>query len=257
MKHIVWAVIAAAFIFTATESYARGFSVGVFGAYSIDGGNIEDSIIEKRTKDYQYNNPNITKLEYDTVIIPGAGAFAVYNFSNGFFIRAGAEFYQLFSGGEISKSIYDNNTGSMVNYDYKIDYTAFALPVLFGLNISPDKGRTNLYFGAGVVTAMNKIYRETKVIDTSNYPNWYYRYESENDSIITGFAGIIGIEKKIFSNVGVLIEYAFYRCEENRKESLDIYFFSGGNENPWGSNSYTETYGLPRQQARIGVKYSF
>lgn len=255
MKHIVWAVMAAALIFTATAGYSRGFSVGVFGAYSIDGGNIEDSIKEKRTKDYQYSYSYITKSEYDTVIIPGSGAFAVYTFSNGFFIRAGAEFYQLVSGGEVSKSVYDNTIPAMVNYDYKIDYTAFAWPVLFGLNISPDKGRTNLYFGAGVVTSMNKIYRETKVLNTSM--GYYYRYESENDSIITGLAGIIGIEKKIFGNIGVLIEYAFYRCEENRKESLDVYYFNGAMENPYPSNSYTETYGLPRQQARLGVKYSF
>ena len=121
MKNIIWAVIAAALIFTGTESFARGISVGVFGAYSIDGGAIEDSIKEKRFMDYHPDNPLITKSEYDTVIMPGAGVFAIYQFSNGMFIRAGAEYYRLVSGGDVSKSVHESTFGT-TNYDYTIEY---------------------------------------------------------------------------------------------------------------------------------------
>ncbi len=253
MKHIVWAVIAAAFIFTATESYARGFSVGVFGAYSIDGGNIEDSIKEKRYQAYDPGYPYITKSEYDTVIIPGAGGFAMYQFSNGFFLRAGAEIYQLVSGQDVSSStyVYSPNTNGMVNYDYSFDYTAIAWPVLFGFSLSPDKGRTSLYMAAGVVTSLVKIKRDTDILNTSGPTSVVYN--SENDTIISGFAGLIGAEKKIFWNISIMIEYAFYRCEENRKETGEYSIALG----PTNEYQYTETYGLPRQQARIGVKYSF
>ncbi len=245
MKHIVWAVMAAAFIFTATAGYSRGFSVGVFGAYSIDGGNIEDSIDEKRSQEYDPYYPNITKSEYDTIQIPGAGAFLIYQFSNGLFLRAGTEIYQLVSGQDVSYSKWDDNTNvnTMVTYNYSFDYTAIAWPVMFGINISPDKGRTSIYIAAGIVTSLVKISRETQISFNGIY------YESDNDSIISGFAGIIGAEKKIFWNISIMLEYAFYRCEENRKES--------GKQNIWTSYQYTERYGLPRQQARVGVKYSF
>ena len=149
MKHIVWAVIAAAFIFTATESYARGFSVGVFGAYSIDGGPIEDTINDKKfigdlgTSHYNYSR-------YDTLVIPGAGVFTVYTFSSGLSIRTGAEFYKMVSGGEISKSINGSNN------KYDISYDAFALPVLVGYTLSPDKGRTCLYIYTGVALSIVK-----------------------------------------------------------------------------------------------------
>ena len=74
-------------------------------------------------------------------------------------------------------------------------------------------------------------------------------YNSENDTIISGFAGVIGAEKKILWNISIMLEYAFYRCEENRKESGKYYTMN--------TYEYTERYGLPRQQARIGLKYSF
>ena len=189
MKNIIWAVIAAALIFTGTESFARGFSVGVFGAYSIDGGAIEDSIKEKRFMDYHPDNPLITKSEYDTVIMPGAGVFAIYQFSNGMFIRAGAEYYRLVSGGDVSKSVHEYTFGT-TNYDYTIEYEAIAWPVMFGFSLSPDKGRTSLYIASGIISSLVKIRRETY----TSYNG--YTYESDNESIITGFAGLLGAEKR-------------------------------------------------------------
>ena len=242
MKHIVWAVIAAAFIFTATAGYSRGFSVGVFGAYSIDGGPIEDTINDKKfigdlgTSHYNYSR-------YDTLVIPGAGVFTVYTFSSGLFIRTGAEFYKMVSGGEISKSL--NNGGD--NHKYDIRYDAFALPVLVGYTLSPDKGRTCLYIYTGVALSIVKTEQEYN-FDGGGI---VYEYKSDNDPFIPGFAGLIGIEKRFFWNISIMLEYAFYKCETSRKES--------GEQNLiWPFEyEYTGTYGLPRQQARIGVKYSF
>lgn len=255
MKHIVWAVMAAALIFTGTAGYSRGFSVGVFGAYSIDGGNIEDSIKEKRYQELFYSNyynTHITKSDYDTIIIPGSGAFALYQFSNGMFLRTGIEIYQLVSGGDVSKSIsmYHVNAAqyTIFNYEYETDYMALAAPLLFGITVSPDKGRSSIYAAAGIVVSRVEINRKTGYHDV--YNNIHYDYESENESIISGFAGLIGVEKKFLGNISVILEYAFYRCEENRKETGHAYYNNTDYQ-------YTERYGLPRQQARIGVKYSF
>lgn len=259
MKHIVWAVMAAALIFTGTESFARGFSVGVFGAYSIDGGNIEDSIDEKRYQELFYSNyynTHITKSEYDTIMIPGSGAFAMYQFSNSMFVRTGVEFYQLVSGNDVSKSIliYDQNANNLVmhNYDYKTEYMALAAPLLLGITVSPDKGRTSIYAAAGLVVSRVEIDREIHYINT--YFMYNNDYKSECDTIIAGFAGLIGVEKKFLGNLSIILEYAFYRCEENRMESGEAY----SSQNPvYKDYEYTERYGLPRQQARIGVKYNF
>lgn len=245
MKHIFLAVMAAALIFMATAGYSRGFSVGVFGAYSIDGGNIEDSIKEKRYQEYYFYTPgnySATKSEYDTIVIPGAGFFASYEFNNGFFIRAGVERYELVSGGEVSKTLADMGSMVLFDYDYTIEYNATAAPVLIGLNLSPDKGRTSFYFAMGVIVSMTEVYRET------SYPA--YNYTSENDTIITGFAGILGVEKRIINHLYIIAEYAFYKCEKDMKQSGEA------NVYPY-EYEYTENYGLPRQQARIGVKYSF
>ncbi|NLV67341.1 MAG: hypothetical protein GXY14_06665, partial [Spirochaetes bacterium] len=132
---------------------------------------------------------------------------------------------------------------------YKIDYEAFSWPVLFGFSLSPDKGRTSFYLAAGVITSLVKIERNTEIYNTNTMT--HVPYNSENDTIISGFAGVIGAEKKILWNISIMLEYAFYKCETSRKES--------GEQNLiWPFEyEYTGTYGLPRQQARIGVKYSF
>lgn len=251
MKNIVMAVIAVAILFMGTAGFARGFSAGMFGAYSIDGGNIEKSIEEEKNWNHSMTNPKITKCEYDAVEIPGAGAFAMYAFSNGLFIRAGAERYELKSGGNISKSVWDQMAATMINYDYEIEYKAMAFPVFFGISLSPDKGRTSFYMAAGIVTGIVEITRDT-FLKSNMITN---EYHSDNDTVIPGFAGVLGIDKKIIGNFSVMIEYAVYKCEKDTLESGQGY----DNWVPTGEfdYKYTETYGLPTHQLRLGVKYEF
>lgn len=235
MKHIIWPVIAAAMIFTTTESFARGFSVGVFGAYSIDGGNIEKIIDDARTID---SGAIMMDTSYETLRIPGSGIYGVYEFSNNSFIRIGFEYYKLVSGGDISH----------MNRKYSIEYEALAWPLLFGFNVSPDKGRTNLYASAGVIIAKpnNKFYKK---FDNAGI---IFEYTSDKSSIVPGFAGLLGIERKLIQKTYLTFEYAFYKCEDEREETSEYY-----TQGSYYEYKYTERYGLPRQQARIGLKYQF
>jgi hypothetical protein len=253
MKNIVRAVIAAALIFTATESFASGFSVGLFGAYSINGGPIEDTI---NNRHFLVSDGGITiampdsTISYDEIIIPGAGLFTSYTFRNGFSIRTGAEFYTLISGGNISNDIHIPTVVYYYN-KYEIEYNSYAVPLLLGIALSPDKGRTNIYAYGGMVLAMTDISQYYSY--TAGTPPTEYEYKSENEAIVPGFAALIGAERRLFSRCYVMLEFAFYRCETSKKEWGAHY----KNDSYQNDYSYTERYGLPRQQVRIGLRYSF
>lgn len=244
MKKLTVTITAALIIVINPSLFAKGgFSLGVFGAYSIDGGAIEDKINDaKYPGDYLSYGSNI-KTEYDPLVIPGEGLFAGYNFSNGFSIRIGAEMYKMVSGGNVYKQI---NTPT---HEFEIEYEAAAFPLLFGFTASPDKGRTNIYAFAGVIISMIDFYQNYEFNDGVNV----YRYEEENSAFVPGFAALFGVEKRIFSNIYILLEYAFYKCEESRENTGNYYI--GG---VWNSDyQYTRTFGLPRQQVRVGLRYQF
>jgi hypothetical protein len=240
MKNIVQAVIAAALIFTATESFARGFSIGLFGAYSINGGPIENTINDKRFFDAT-NVSEAAKISYDEIIIPGAGLFASYTFRNGFSIRTGAEYYTLIAGGDISKSHYGYDTNK-----YEIEYSSYAVPLLPGITLSPDKGKTNIYAYAGMVLSMIDISQHNQYATSGTAT-----HEAANKAIVPGFAALAGIERRLFSGFYIMLEFAFYKCE-NSKDELSHYY----DDSTSGNYSYTERYGLPYQHVRIGARYS-
>lgn len=242
MKKLAFALTAALIIAAAPSLYARGgFSLGLFGAYSIDGGAIEQTINEKRNLDYFTYGSN-SSSSYDSIVIPGCGLFAAYIFSNGLSLRAGGEFYKIVSGENISKTISGNN------HHFRIDYEAAAFPIMLGFTCSPDKGKTNIYGYAGVVFSM---------IDVSQYYEYYnagnYMYKSENSFMVPGFASIFGLEKRIFAGLYIMLEYAFYKCEESREESGDY----SQNGTFMSKYKFTERYGLPLQQIRLGLRYAF
>jgi hypothetical protein len=54
-----------------------------------------------------------------------------------------------------------------------------------------------------------------------------------------------------------MMEFAFYRCEKSKKEWGDYTKYENHAIVSSEDYSYTENYGLPRQQVRIGVRYSF
>ena len=255
MKNIVRAFIAAALISTATESFARGFSAGLFGAYSIDRGQIENTINDRCFFGYN-ESPGSghfmpdSAVSHDEIIIPGAGLFASYTFRNGFSIRTGAEFYTLISGGNISTPqsygfCFDQN-------EYEIKYNSYAVPLLLGITLSPDKGRTNIYTYAGMVLSMINISQYSSHLNTDSGSSTKRVYESENEAIVPGFAALIGAERRLFPGFYVMLEFAFYKCEKNKVEWGN--YFINTNMHDY---SYTERYGLPRQQARVGARYPF
>jgi opacity protein-like surface antigen len=240
MKRIVIISVSLLSIIINTQGFAKGgFSLGVFGSYAVDGGVIENTINDKT-----YDSTPASKIKSDELIMPGVGLFARYDFSNNLFIRTGAEYNELVSGGKI-----DNYSSVMDYYIHEIDYKAYVFPVFFGINASPDKGKTNVYAAIGVVMTQIEI-RQTKEGFTGGLP---YRYESDNSNFVIGFGGLIGIEKRIMQSSYVIIEYSFYNCEMNRDES-GKYTFQG---NPEPDYEFVEKYGLPRQQIRLGLRYAF
>ena len=222
-------------LFFSTQLFAKsGFSLGVFGSYAVDGGSIDGKLDRSQS---------LISLDsdFDPVIIAGSGLFARYDFSNNLFIRSGVEYNELVSGGDIS-----GGDPSDVNYiKFQIEYNALSFPLFFGINVTPDKGKTNIYGAAGPILAIVESYlSKTEGV---------HLYETESDSFIFGFGGIFGIEKRITSGFYFMIEYAVYRCESSKK--VGIKTFSNGffiAEAP-----YVEKYDLPRQQIRLGLRYAF
>ncbi len=244
MKHIVWAVAAFAFIFTGTAGSARGFSVGIFAANTIDAG-IGEYLLYDRSGN----------AKQDELVVPGAGLFADYTFTGGFSLRTGVEMYELVSGGNIHGEPLEIGTEP---FESETEYSAAAVPLLLGFTASPDKGRTNIYAYAGLVVSRIEI----KHNETKSYPNpvaggpLLTGYtNSEHDTIVPGFAAVFGMEKRIFYGFYVMIEYAFYKCESIRREESTEY--DPSKTEPFSTFETNEYYGLPRQVVRIGLKYSF
>ena len=244
MKKLALIIITAIITAAGPSLYAKGgFSIGVFGAYSIDGGAIENSINDaKYTGDYLTYGAYI-ESEYDPVIIPGAGLFIGYIFSSGFSMRIGSEMYNMVSGGNVYKKI---NTPS---HDFNIEYEAAAFPLLIGFTASPDKGRTNIYGYTGIIFSMIDIMQNYEFNDGASV----YKYEEDEGTFIPGFAALFGIEKRIFNKFYILFEYAFYKCEKSTNGTGN-YYLNGS----WMSDyEYNRIFGLPRHQARIGLRYQF
>lgn len=243
MKKIVIISVSLLSIFINTHGFAKGgFSLGVFGALATDSGVIEDTI---REKEFFSGYPGAFEIESDEIIIPGGGLFVRYDFSNNLFIRTGVEYNELVYGGKVSSFDISLNTHS----EYEMNYRSYVAPLFFGINTTPDKGKTNIYVAIGIVMAQFEI-RQEEVI-TNGVTKLEYRSDSENFNI--GLGGIIGIEKRIMQSSYILIEYSFYNCEINREEEGQHSF----NGNPGPDYEYVEKYGLPRQQIRLGLRYAF
>lgn len=245
MKHIVWAVAAFAFIFTGTAGSARGFSVGIFAANTIDAG-IGEYLLYDRSGN----------AKQDELVVPGAGLFADYTFTGGFSVRTGVEMYELVSGGNIHGG--DMYEGS---FESETEYSAAAVPVLLGFTASPDKGRTNIYAYTGLVVSRIEIkHDETKYLPSAVGGTYPVYNNSEHDTIVPGFAAVFGMEKRIFYGFYIMLEYAFYKCESIRREEstkYDPFDVDPESTEPITHYESNEFYGLPRQVVRIGLKYSF
>ncbi|PKL19312.1 MAG: hypothetical protein CVV49_01635 [Spirochaetae bacterium HGW-Spirochaetae-5] len=240
MKKIVIISVSLLSLFFSTQLFAKsGFSLGVFGSYAIDGGSVEDTI-----RDKEYSSDPQYEIESDEIIIPGGGVFVRYDFSNNLFIRTGFEYNELVYGGKVSSS----NSVLSEYSEYEMNYRSYVSPLFFGINATPDKGKTNIYVAIGIVMARFEIRQDyVKTIGLKHE----YRSDSENFNI--GLGGIIGIEKRIMQSSYILIEYSFYSCEVNRSEEGQY----TNNGNPGPDYEYTEKYGLPRQQIRLGLRYAF
>jgi len=241
MKEIVIISLSLFSIIFSTQGFAKGgFSLGVFGSLATDGGVIEDTI---RDKEFSYA-PEV-EIESDEIIIPGGGLFIRYDFSNNLFIRTGFEYNELVYGGKVSSRDESNSIYS----EYEMQYKSYASPLFFGINTTPDKGKTNIYGALGIVMAQVEIRQE--YVNTLGGNKHEYRSDSDNSTI--GFGGIIGIEKRIMQGSYIIIEYSFYSCEINRSEEGQ-YTMDG---NPQADYEFVERYGLPRQQIRLGLRYAF
>ncbi len=242
MKNRVIIFIAVSSLFIGVSASAKsktGFSMGMFGSYATDPG-----VIEYLIRDCE----SASNYDNESISIPGTGFFARYEFKNNLFIRTGAEAYVMTGGGDIKISATSSST---ISYDYQIDYFAMAVPLFLGINASPDKGKTNFYGAFGPVVAAVDIKRELKENDTSG-PT-YKEYSGEETEPLIGFGGLLGVEKQMTKSLYFLIEFAFYNCEGNKEVKGD-YKLNG----VWTSDyNYTEKYGLPRQQIRLGLRCNF
>lgn len=240
MRNILFAIILTLLFFTSTGAFARGFSVGILGSYAIDGGaiekNVDNLLVQPNWKD--------KKIDRDKILLPGAIAFLRYDFKNSLFLRTGAEYYKLLSGDSVE--IGNTSTGSF----YKFSYSAIACPLYFGINTSPDRGKTYIYGAAGLVFANVSIKRDEKQYQVAA-PNLSH-YWTETDKMLFGYSAIFGIERKIIWNTYLTLEYAAYLCEEYSSESGEGY-----DDAPLPPFEYTEHYGLPRHQLRVGIRYDF
>jgi len=231
MRNIILAVTVALAIFASTGAFARGFSVGVLGSYAIDNGVIDNSI-DQTAMPFPPDN-----IDYKPAEIAGGVFFIEYNFKNNFFLRTGFESYFTISSGEIK--------GYNPNYDeYYFDYNAYSIPFFAGIRLSPDRGRTSVYGAAGIFYADISIERE---VNSDSIP-FYETADSSSDFI--GIGGILGLEKKLIFNTFIVIEYAFYKGSDEKKQSK----YDSLNLTTY---HYYERYSLPTQQLRVGLKYDF
>jgi opacity protein-like surface antigen len=240
MKYIVIIVLTISAFFINTTSFAKGgFSLGMFGAYTTDGGSIEDTVHDAESADIE------KEVKSEKIIIPGMGLFAKYEFKNNLFLRTGLEAYKMISGGEID--IVDDSTPSTT--EYTIDYFAAAIPLYLGIKVTPDKGKTNIYGAFGLVIAIVDINWERHEVQSGPL---YYDWEWKDDDMVIGLGGLFGVERAVITNFYLMIEYAFYKCDDSKDTEIEY------NNN--GTKTYynrTNRFGLPRQQIRLGLRYNF
>ena len=256
MKNTVIAIISVLIMFTSSGVFAKGMSLGLLGSYAIDGGAIEKTA-EKSLPDYPKGKENI---DFDPVEIAGAVFFLRYDFKNNIFLRTGLEINAMIKGGKL-EYYYSDSAPDEISQNTKLEYEAYTLPLYLGITLSPDKGKTSVYGAAGIFFSEVSIERKTyyKYISVGTTEDDYHS-RAESDSMIFGFCGLLGLERRIFQDFYFVIEYAIYSGEKTQKESgesevqyLDTTYYGG----TIMDYEYTERYGLPRQQIRIGLKYDF
>ena len=235
MKNIILAVTVTLAIFASSDIFARGFSVGVLGSYAIDNGVIDDAM--DQTAMPLIGLPS--DVEYKSPILGGGVFFIEYAFKNNLFLRTGFESFFTISSGEIKGN-------SMGDEEYYFDYNAYAIPVFAGIRLSPDRGRTSVYGAAGIIYANVSIEREAYI----NTGGPIFDDTADSDSDFIGIGGLLGLERKVIFNTFLVIEYAFYKGSDARKE--DAYDSSS-----FATYNYFERYSLPTQQLRVGLKYDF
>ncbi|HOP64025.1 MAG TPA: hypothetical protein PK358_16220 [Spirochaetota bacterium] len=249
MKKPVFLTITALILISMTLplSARTGISIGVFGAYSTDCGAIEEKINEATARS---NDASDFSSEHDTVMVPGAGLFARYDLTRYLFIRGGAEYYELTSGGDIKKHEYYTIPDLAYDYEYSIEYSALAFPLFIGLTVSPDRGRTAVYAACGAVISRIDMSYEMHEYDSTPHTN---DYDSDGSTTVIGAGGIFGIERRVFSGFYFMLEYAMYRCETNEQETMER-IYDGF---PTDDVEYSVKYGLPREQLRVALRYAF
>jgi opacity protein-like surface antigen len=249
MKNIILAVTVAVAIFASNGAFARGFSVGVLGSYGIDNGAIQKTADAEMQVMYPEKGYKIESLN-----IVGISSFIQYDFKKNLFLRSGFE--------------YNTNINSeYFNYDYdgvdrrkenkEIEYSAYSIPIYFGITLSPDRGKTSVYTGAGIVYSKINIEKNSyyyEDIGNDSFVDSEYTQHSESETDFIGYSGIFGLERNIFSNIYLVLEYAFYAGEEINEEKGNGYDILNDIYNDF---NYIERYGLPTQQLRVGLKYDF
>lgn len=234
MKNIILAVTVTLAIFASSDIFARGFSVGVLGSYAIDNGAIDKSIEKDATMNFVSGSE---KTDYKSIKIAGVTLFARYDFKNNLFLRTGFE-----SNFTISAGNYKYDNGGGINEEFIYKYKSYTIPLYLGITLSPDRGRTSVYGAAGINYSKIEIERE-RLYTTPNENKF------DSDSDLIGLGGIFGLERILFSNIYLVIEYSLYAVSnENKEKYIDA--FSTEFE-------YIERYSLPTQQLRVGLKYDF
>lgn len=258
MKNILSVTIVFLTILASTTGFARGLSLGVLGSYAVDSGAIEKS---SSLTVIQYVDKE-GKSDYKSSQVIGTVFFIRYDFKNNLFLRSGFEHNILADGGELNYNYFDGDpNGKTVKDYYKKDYQAFTVPLYLGITLSPDRGKTNIYAGTGAAFSIIDINLNAEIYEfhSGQIQNEFYGHFKQNHFHIS-HTSIIGLERNIFSNFFLVIEFAFYARDSVKTENVDmeISYWEG---NPgYGAieqMEYTEHYGLPRIQLRAGLKYNF
>ncbi len=260
MKNILSITIVFLTILASTAGFARGLSLGVLGSYAVDSGAVEKS---SSLTVIQYVNQE-GKPDYKSSQVIGTVFFIRYDFKNNLFLRSGFEHNILADGGELNYNYVDGGPNyKTVKDHYKKDYQAFTVPLYLGITLSPDRGKTNIYAGTGAAFSIIDINLNAEIYELEGVgpppKNEFYGHLKQNHFHIS-HTSIIGLERNIFSNFFLVIEFAFYAHDTVKTDNadLEISYWEGipGN-GAIRQEKYTEHYGLPRIQLRAGLKYNF
>jgi len=254
MEKVRLSIFALIFFFSLISSgnlYADiGLSMQVMGGYIIDNESVESQL--RRNSDISLLSTFVAEVgaPYDRFApsknskVVDASVTFDYMFLKKFFVRSGIEYAQSVEDFEH----YAESSGAVDYYEIRHSYKHIGIPLILGINVPVEKGRHNIYAGAGPCYNMVFLEREGK----GNLTGIEFHDSESFDADGIGFAAVAGVNSHLYDNFSLVIELVYH--DFSKKKEVEVEIIDEVDVSYYRPQTYL--FAAPKTSIRLGVRYS-